>query len=210
MTDAGPEYDYTAAGVGAEHFDAPAVFYLAHADAIERWHELRHPARAATSAFLDTIPDDLELPAIAPTWSVVDADTASNYRHHLISPDSCPLAADGTPAIAACFGWRASHVSISPGTYTPFVGVRIGAGKPESADWRQEFLRGTGSQALDIRGSRGYRPAGEWPAWKQVTAAGPWWQSLDAYRETVLAAIGTCIEDFAGEIERTVAAKTSP
>lgn len=209
MTDAGPEFDYTAAGAGAEHFDAPAVFYLAHAEAIERWHELRHPARAATSAFLDTIPDDLELPPLASSWSVVPADTGASYRHHLIAPDACPLATDGTPAIAACFGWKTTRVTVTPGSFTPFVGVRIGTGKPDDTAWRQEFLRGPGSRALEIRGSRGYRPAGEWPAWKQVTAAGPWWQSLDAYRETALSAIADCLDDFAQEIERTIAARTA-
>lgn len=208
MTDAGSTDEYAAIGTGAENFEAPAVFYLTHMEAIERWHGLRDAAVAATAGFLDTIFDDFELPDSKASWSVTVADTGG-YRHHLVAPEHCPPAADGTPAIAACFGWHTKRVTISTGSYVPFVGVRIGAGPPLAGEWRQEFLRGTGSRALDIRNSRGYHAAGEWPAWKDVTASGRWWESLDSYRSQALAAVGRCIDDFGPDIERTLAAMTS-
>lgn len=199
--------NYAAVGLGAEHFKAPAVFYLTHAEAIESWHDLRGEAIEATAAFLDTLLDDFEPPPVAATWEVTTASTSGRFRHHLIAPLECPPAADGTPALAVCVGWHTTRVWLPPSDYTPFVGVRIGEGTPDASAWREEFLRGPGAAALEIRKRTGYRRSMEWPVWKEVPASGEWWHALDTYRAQLLSALEACVTNFAGEIDRTVTAR---
>lgn len=206
--DAASADEYEARGVGAEVFEAPSVFYLRHADAIQRWAALEGTAREATVGFLDRVVDDYEPVDLAEGWSSATAvETGGKYRHHLFWPADCPMQNDDIPKIAVCFGYHTSRVTVAPGTHIPFVGVRPGEASMQNP-WRHEFLRGPGSSALEIREQRGYRFGKEWPVWRPVTSTGPWWDDLDGYRSQVHAAIDEFIVAFGADIERTIRSLT--
>jgi hypothetical protein len=203
----GSSHEYMAVGLGSEHFDAPALFYLSHAESIERWAELKHTARSAIALFLDAVVEEFDLPATVAGWNREVSDTARGYHHLLLSPSSTPRADDETPAIAICFGWNGKKVRITPGDYTPFAGVRVGIGAA-APSWRAAFMDAPGG-AREIRDRRRYRAGSpEWPAWKQVDARGRWWENLDDYRDKAHRALSESLDDFAGHLERTVAALT--
>ncbi len=196
--------EYVAVGNGAELFEAPSVFYLRHSEAIQRWAGLEGAAREATVGFLDRVVDDYEPVQPSEGWSrAISVETGGKYRHHLFWPTDCPMQSEDIPKLAVCFGYHTSRVTVAPGSHVPFVGVRPGEASMQNP-WREEFLRGDGSSALEIRKRRGYRFDREWPAWRPVTSTGPWWDDLDAYRTQVHSAIDEFIVAFAADIERTI------
>lgn len=205
MTRSG-EADYVEAkGIGEELFEAPALFYLTHAESIRRWAELGHVARSATNDYLQNVLEDLgshiETSASASSWDVIVADTRG-YRHLLLAPPGTPLAEDKTPAIACCFGWNQNRVRITPHTFAPFTGVRVGLSATLS-EWRSTFLNGNGRSARHLISLAGCHKTTEWPVWKHVTGSDRWWADLDRYRAKVIAAFDSCFGTFGSEVERT-------
>ncbi len=190
-------------GDGKELFDAPALFYLTHAEVIRRWSELSRVARSATSEFLETVGQALADEMNPDLWEMSAEDTGQGYRHFLWCPPGTATVTDETPAIALCFGWKSTKVRITPHTYTPFVGVRVPRGGAHELV-RNAFL---GSGEPDVRAlstSNGYARSAIWPIWKQVTGPEHWWSDLDGYREKVRTEFGTCVELF-GPAVRAVA-----
>ena len=195
-----------AAGAGAELFEAPALFYLTHAEAIRRWSALGQHARDATNAYLTSLQPDLQG---ATPWELAPFDTARSYRHLLAAPPGAPLAEDESPAIACCFGWNQRAVRLTQHTWMPFVGVRVGPGAALDR-WRRVFLEDGQRDLRPTIDRLGYRRDREWPAWKQVIGGDEWWADLDGYRAKVVAAFEECVGTFGPEVERTVAALAGP
>jgi hypothetical protein len=203
MTDPGEADFVEAHGTGSEYFEAPALFYLTHADTIRRWAELETGARSAMNAYLESIGEDLDLTEARPKWGAVVDDTGQGYRHFLFSPGGTPQASDESPAIACCFGWNQRRATITANMFTPFVGVRVGGG-PALTDWRSAFLDGRGARTRSLADAGGYNRSKIWPVWTQVVGRERWWADLDAYRQQVIGAFETCVETFGDEVERTV------
>ena len=198
------EADFVPAnGVGLELFEAPALFFLTHAESIRRWSDLEEVARSATNAYLETVGEDLEGRPAERSWAPGVADVGKGYRLFLFAPPGTPPADDDTPSIACFFGWNQKRVRITAHIETPFVGVRVGLGENQ-AQWRSTFLDGGEGTARRTRESGVYRSGRVWPAWKQVTGHDRWWEDLDAYRSEVVSAFNACLESFAIDVERTV------
>jgi hypothetical protein len=194
-----------AGGRGAELFEAPALFYLTHADTIRRWSALRARARDATNLYLSSIQTDLETIDGLGNWEVIARDTARSYRHVLAAPPGTPPADDGAPAIACCFGWNQRAVRLTQHTWMPFVGIRVGAGAERDL-WRRTFLDGDGRDLRPTVESLGYHRDKEWPVWQAILGGDGWWAELDDYREKVVGAFERCHSAFGRDVERTVEA----
>jgi hypothetical protein len=169
-----------ASGPGSEHFDLPALFYLAHRQDIERWAALRKHASNAIHQLHLGLEDDISDAAELAGLTVGRFRTGPNYRSWLMMHPDAPPGSDGAPVAAIGVRWHRVNTVVDDAKLAARVGVRV-----SDRTVRDRFLALDGG-LRPARAEHGFKSDTLWPIYRPVPGDDAWWSDLAGYRRRLL------------------------